>query len=209
MRKTVSGVCGALLALGAVAGCSIGGDTPDGPGAAATPGPTSGGVSRAPGPEGSASVLKAPHTYGNQPEAVSYDPASAPLGGGISASRKRTATGTVVTLSVTGLLPGHAYGAHVHTKPCGARPADAGPHYQHTKDPVTPSVDPAFANSRNEIWLDLTTDASGAGTATATVDWSFRPGEANAVVLHAAHTSTMPGMAGTAGNRLACLTSAF
>ena len=74
---------------------------------------------------------------------------------------------------------------------------------------MTPSVDPKFANADNEVWLDFTTDAQGAGAGRATVKWEFRKGEANAVVIHAAHTSTEHGKAGTAGDRLACLTAQF
>lgn len=78
------------------------------------------------------------------------------------------ATGT--TLVATGLLPNHQYGAHAHANACGATGDDAGPHFQHTRDPVKPSVDPAYANPRNEIWLDFTTDRFGTGHAKSTVD---------------------------------------
>jgi Cu-Zn family superoxide dismutase len=77
------------------------------------------------------------------------------------------------------------------------------------KDPVSPSVDPAYANAQNEIWLDFSTDAKGAANATATANWLFRKGEANSVVLHATHTSTEQGKAGTAGDRLACVSGTF
>ncbi|ONI91465.1 hypothetical protein ALI22I_09010 [Saccharothrix sp. ALI-22-I] len=91
----------------------------------------------------------------------------------------------------------------MHTKVCGAKPADAGPHYQNEKDPVSPSVDPKYASPDNEIWLDFTTDDKGSATSSATVDWQFRKGDANAIVLHDTHTHTEPGKAGTAGDRLA------
>ncbi|GAA1839258.1 hypothetical protein GCM10009836_17900 [Pseudonocardia ailaonensis] len=117
---------------------------------------------------------------------------------------------TVVTLEVSGMLPNHMYGAHAHTKVCGATGADAGPHFQYKQDPQQPSTNPQYANSKNEIWLDLTTDASGAGVGSTKVNWSFpanrRP---NSVVLHDHHTSTAQGSAGDAGARLACVTVGF
>jgi Cu-Zn family superoxide dismutase len=60
-------------------------------------------------------------------------------------------------------------------------------------DPVQPSVDPAHANPENEIWLDLTTDADGAGGATTTVPWGFESGRrARSVVVHAMPPATDP-----------------
>ena len=41
------------------------------------------------------------------------------------------------------------------------------------------------------------------------MDWEFRDGEANSVVLHAQHTMTGPGQAGMAGDRLACIDENF
>jgi len=117
---------------------------------------------------------------------------------------------TSVTLAVTGLQPNRRYGAHAHTKPCGSDGKDAGPHFQFTPDPVTPSVDPAYANHVNEIWLDFTTDAAGSGQATSTVPWTF-PADRRAasVVIHAMPTATEPGKAGSAGNRAACISVGF
>ncbi|KZB85205.1 superoxide dismutase family protein [Amycolatopsis regifaucium] len=119
------------------------------------------------------------------------------------------AFGTSTALLVTGLLPNREYGAHAHTKPCGATGDLAGPHYQNVEDPVKPSVDPAYANPRNEIWLDLTTDATGRGVAVSKVDWTFTDRRANSIVIHETHTHTDPGHAGTAGARLACVTVGF
>jgi Cu-Zn family superoxide dismutase len=75
---------------------------------------------------------------------------------------------------------------------------------------VQPSVDPTFANPQNEIWLDLTTDDTGAGSAESTVAWTF-PAERRpkSVVLHADHTSSEPGEAGSAGDRIACISVDF
>ncbi|HEX2402070.1 MAG TPA: superoxide dismutase [Mycobacterium sp.] len=114
---------------------------------------------------------------------------------------------TIVTLHVFGLEPNREYGAHAHRNACGASPLDAGGHFQHEMGGAT---DPAYANPRNEIWLDVTTDVDGNGASQATVDWTFAPANsAHSVVLHDHHTATDPGVAGTAGPRLACLTVEF
>jgi Cu-Zn family superoxide dismutase len=113
---------------------------------------------------------------------------------------------STITLHVKGLEPDTEYGAHAHVNGCGLTGAAAGPHFQHEVDPVVPSVDPAYANPQNEIWLDLTTNAAGNGVAKAVVPWQFtadrRP---HSVIIHALPTSSAPGSAGTAGTRLACL----
>ncbi|ANZ42287.1 hypothetical protein BBK82_46565 [Lentzea guizhouensis] len=203
MRTTVAALMGAALLTGLVA-CSGGTDT--GSTSSSTPTTTTQAPSVTPVAE---SALAAPADSGDQPKGITYDVAKVPAGAKLSTGSSVSGGQTVVELKVTGLLPNTKYGSHVHTKPCGAKPADSGPHYQHEKDPVTPSVDPKFANAQNEIWLDLTTDAQGSATSTATVKWEFRASEANSVVIHAAHTSTEHGKAGTAGDRLACLTAAF
>jgi Cu-Zn family superoxide dismutase len=142
--------------------------------------------------------------------APTYDSTLVPVGATATVNADAAATSTSVTLAVTGLQPNRRYGAHAHTKPCGSDGKDAGPHFQFKPDPVTPSVDPAYANNVNEIWLDFTTDAAGAGQATATVPWVF-PADRRAasVIIHAMPTSTEPGKAGGAGNRAACLTVGF
>ena len=138
--------------------------------------------------------------------AVTYRPDLVPPGAQAHVfSLSAAGAGTTTTLFVTGLQPGRAYGAHAHTQPCGATGDAAGPHFQHVPDPVKPSVDPAYANPRNEIWLDFTTDRAGTGFARSTVDWTVTGGRAKSVVVHETHTHTDPGHAGTAGARLACL----
>ncbi|MFJ1766285.1 superoxide dismutase [Amycolatopsis sp. NPDC088138] len=146
--------------------------------------------------------------YAPSAHAVTYRPDLVPAGARahvFSLSAARTTT----SLVVTGLLPSHTYGAHAHAQPCGATGDAAGPHFQHVPDPVKPSVDPAYANPRNEIWLDFTTDRLGTGFALSTVDWTFGPRRARSVVVHETHTHTDPGHAGTAGARLACLDVSF
>ncbi|WP_066944610.1 superoxide dismutase family protein [Streptomyces lushanensis] len=154
-------------------------------------------------------------------DALTYDVEKVPVGSRVSVVeqvREQTGghtgeraggEGTTVRLRVSGLLPERMYGAHVHTKPCGATPDTSGPHYQNVEDPQQPSTDPAYANPENEVWLDFTTDAEGHGAAESRHEWRFRPGGARSVVIHEHHTSTAPGEAGTAGARLACLTVPF
>lgn len=141
---------------------------------------------------------------------VTYDPVLVPVGSRGAVSAESGEEGTTVTLAVRGLEPDHAYGAHAHSQPCGPTGDAAGPHFQHQADPVQPSVDPVYANPGNEIWLDLTTDASGAGTVTASVPWTFDADRrAGSVVIHAMPTATAPGEAGTAGPRAACISVDF
>ncbi|MDX8034643.1 superoxide dismutase [Lentzea sp. BCCO 10_0856] len=142
-------------------------------------------------------------------KAVTYD-AKVPNGAKVVVVSVPTiGGGTKVLLKLNGLLPHRAYGAHVHVKKCGAAPADSGPHFQNVVDPVQPSVDPAYANPRNEIWLDVHTNANGFAYTSSTVDWQFTERHAQSVVLHNEHTHTKPGEAGTAGPRLACVNVEF
>src|SRR5581483_7663355 len=148
-------------------------------------------------------------TFGRDDAAENYDKALVPDGAKVFVAENVHDGLTTVVLDVGGLVPNHAYGAHAHAKPCGAKPEDAGAHYQHNADPVKPSVNPAFANPMNEIWLDFTTDAKGNATKAATVDWAFGAAPASSVVIHAEPTKTAPGQAGMAGARAACVTMAF
>ena len=141
--------------------------------------------------------------------AVTYNPALVPFGAKASTLAVTTTAGTVVTFTVHGLVPQRAYGAHVHVNECGASPADAGPHYQHVPDPHQPSVDPRYANNRNEIWLDFHTDGGGNALALTTVDWGFTDRHAHAVMIHEQHTHTGDGEAGTAGARVACVNASL
>ncbi|AUH44550.1 superoxide dismutase family protein [Streptomyces sp. CMB-StM0423] len=142
-------------------------------------------------------------------DGLTYDPALVPAGAGIGVVEVARRGTTHVRLALTGLIPDRTYGAHVHTRPCGGSPDQAGPHYQNERDPVQPSADPAYANPENEVWLDFTTDLRGNAEATARQDWRFRPGEARSVVIHEHATMTHPGEAGMAGTRLACLSVPF
>jgi Cu-Zn family superoxide dismutase len=162
-------------------------------------------------PADSTANVRATGTFAAPPGAVvTYDEALVPVGATAEVDETAGGGSTTVALDVTGLVPNRRYGAHAHANPCGAEGKDAGPHFQLTPDPVTPSVDPAYANPQNEIWLDFTTDGQGAGRATSTVAWEF-PADRRAasVVIHTMPTATEPGKAGTAGDRAACITVGF
>ena len=139
--------------------------------------------------------------------AITYDPAVVPAGATAGLTITDLPYGTEVRMTATGLVPHRAYGAHLHTMPCTAIPDAAGPHYQNHQDPTQPSVNPVYANPKNEIWLDFTADATGAGTAVSTHGWDFDPTRPpRALILHAEQTHTTAGEAGKAGERAACLT---
>jgi Cu-Zn family superoxide dismutase len=143
--------------------------------------------------------------------AITYDPAVVPAGATAHLTVVRSGEGVRVSLTVTGMVPRRAYGAHLHTEPCAAKPDAAGPHYQHLPDPRAiaspPSVDPKYANPRNEVWLDFTADAKGAATVRATQAWPFDDiSPPRSLVVHAQKTKTAAGRAGIAGPRVACLT---
>ncbi|MEU5808953.1 superoxide dismutase family protein [Streptomyces sp. NPDC047718] len=141
--------------------------------------------------------------------AVTYAPGHVPAGSRIRVTERAGTQGTWIELRLEGVKANRTFGAHVHRKPCGTDPAAAGSHYQDLADPVQPSVDPAYANPRNEVWLDLTTDARGDGRSQTAVTWRIRVGDARSVVVHEHPTATGPGHAGSAGPRLACLTVPF
>ncbi|HEY2202905.1 MAG TPA: superoxide dismutase family protein [Pseudonocardia sp.] len=147
--------------------------------------------------------------FGADDAATNYDKALVPNGARMLVGEYIYDGSTTVVLNVRGLVPNRPYGAHAHAMPCGPKGDDAGPHFQHNADPVKPSVNPAFANARNEIWLDFTTDGQGNATVATTVPWVFSAKRPGSVVIHATATQTGPGVAGMAGARLACLSVGF
>ncbi|WP_028649895.1 superoxide dismutase family protein [Nocardiopsis sp. CNT312] len=195
----------ALIATGCAADESSGGTT--GEESAAT-------NERAPQPTASPSVTVSTFMpVGETESTFTYDETAVPAGATSDIQVRVEEGQTFVQFTGTGLEPEREFGAHVHTDPCGEDPADAGPHYQNEQDPAAtadePSNDPAYANPENEVWLDFTTDETGNVVADSTVDWEFREGEANSLVLHEHHTKTGEGEAGKAGDRLACVTAQF
>jgi Cu-Zn family superoxide dismutase len=140
--------------------------------------------------------------------------AGAPEGASARVDSLETSSGrTIVTLRVFGMQPFAQYGAHAHVNPCGDPASDpagtsAGGHYQRVQPPAgTSAADPAFANPRNEIWLDLSTNRAGNGRARTALDWQFEPARRpKSVIIHERSTSTADG---TAGKRVACLDVPF
>lgn len=143
----------------------------------------------------------APPTAFIPSSAITYDMKLVPASSWIEVKQRGKPGDMSVTVRVKGMKPGHAYGAHVHQKPCGADPDAAGGHYQDRVDPVQPSKDPAYVTPENEVWLDFTAGRDGSGKASARHDWEFRAGGAGSVVLHREQ--------GGAGDRLACFTVPF
>ncbi|MFC8513988.1 superoxide dismutase family protein [Streptomyces sp. NPDC057257] len=93
--------------------------------------------------------------------------------------------GTTVTVSLTGLKPGHHYMAHLHAQHCSAD--NGGEHFQFTKG--------GAAKPPNEVWLTFTADKSGMGMTT--VNNAKKTGKgAVALVVH-----PMEAM----DNRIACV----
>ncbi|WP_030566457.1 superoxide dismutase family protein [Streptomyces aureocirculatus] len=133
--------------------------------------------------------------------ALTYDRNLVPPGARLQVTQRHEHGGTRVGLRVQGVRAGHAFGVHVHRKPCGVDPEAAGGHYQNHPDPVQPSKDPAYVNPDNEVWLDFTARRDGSGAASAVHSWNFRPGAAASVVLHREQ--------GGAGKRVACFTVPF
>ncbi|NRQ33865.1 superoxide dismutase [Nonomuraea sp. NN258] len=130
--------------------------------------------------------------------AIVYDRKLAPAGAQASVTTESAGKKTRTSLVVEGLLPNRRYGAHLHTRPCGAKPEDAGPHYRH---------EPHRATATSEVWLDLTTDESGAGRSAARHDWHFTAGSLpGSLVIHAEPTKSSGPDAGAAGPRVACVT---
>lgn len=208
-RLTVAGLLALTAAMGAGCGDNSqpGGDfaSPSGSASASvTPSSSDAGIA-----EGGARGIFVP--YQRHATAVTYDPSVVPAGATAQVILLPAADGVTVKLSVTGMLPRRVYGAHLHTDPCAATPAEAGPHYQHMPDPKAvaspPSVDPSYANPRNEVWLDFVTDALGSGTVDATQNWRFdNINPPRSLIVHAEQSKRERGKAGTAGRRVACLT---
>ncbi|PYC77046.1 superoxide dismutase [Streptomyces tateyamensis] len=137
------------------------------------------------GAAGPATVVTGRFAPAGAGAAVTFAPDLVPFGAQVQLVAGQLGGRTEVRLTVQGLAPWHSFPVHAHTGACGAAPTDSGPHYQDQVDPVQPSTDPAYANDRNELHLLLSTDGTGHAEARAELDWTFRPGEARSVVLHA------------------------
>ena len=98
------------------------------------------------------------------------------------ATLERADGGTTVSLDVTGLEPRTEYVAHLHSGGCGQ--ADpGGPHFKF--NPKGSDEPP------NEIHLEFSSKADGAGTASASSNREVPAGEAGSIVLHEAESEQM------------------
>lgn len=144
-------------------------------------------------------------------KADTYNPALAPAGALLTTTMTPSGGSTTAELIVSGMLRNRGYAVHAHSNTCGDDPDSVGPHYQNHIDPAAtpqmPSTDPAYANPRNEIWLDIRTNIVGSGTSHTTVPFIFTGRRPGSIVVHeATQTSTALDHAGEAGAPIACLT---
>lgn len=102
---------------------------------------------------------------------------------------------TMLMLSVKGLPANKTFGAHLHAASCADN--KGGGHYQHSGTAV---------NEENEVWLDLSTDASGRARVLARKEYAVAAAKAKSVVVHANPTDPATGKA---GDKLACVDVAF
>ncbi|MGP3960128.1 superoxide dismutase family protein [Nonomuraea sp. 3N208] len=131
-------------------------------------------------------------------DAIVYGRKLAPKGAQASVTAESSDGQTRTSLVVEGFLPNHTYGAHLHNKPCGQKPDDSGPHYQHQPGRIDPV---------SEVWLTVATDGAGAGRSTARNAWALDAARLpRSLVIHAKPTVTSGPKAGQAGDRVACLT---
>ncbi|TCP56756.1 Cu-Zn family superoxide dismutase [Tamaricihabitans halophyticus] len=146
--------------------------------------------------------------------AFTYNTELAPEGAEVSVEAEQTRNGTKIEIDVEGLVANRGYAVHAHTEKCGDDGDAAGPHFQNEVDPAAtkdePSTDPKYANPENEVWLDLRTDGEGEGDAETEVPFKFTDRAPASIVIHEnEETATHHGEAGTAGDRVACLTVPF
>lgn len=203
-RQLILALAGVVLALGPIA-CSA--DQ-----SAATPTPSAPGEA-APSEAAPDADLGGSGTLGLDlsSNAITYDPNSAPVGARLALSLVPSDGTTTARFTVSGLQPNRGYAVHLHARPCGPTGDAAGPHFQHHVDPAAtpdqPSHDPQYANPDNEVWLDIHTDANGSATYETEVPFGFTDRTPASLVVHEQpQTSTGPGEAGKAGDRIACLT---
>jgi Cu-Zn family superoxide dismutase len=147
--------------------------------------------------------------------AYTYNPASAPPGARVMVVMTPSGESTNAQLTVSGLLPNRGYAVHANVNACSPNPAAEGPIYQNRVDPaVNPtsitgetSTTPEYANPRNEVWLDVHTDAAGSGTSRTTVPFVFTDrGPGSIVVDDAPDTPTALSQAAKGGAaRAACV----
>jgi len=196
-----------LAAVGLVSGCSdeaedtTGGT--GGTGGSGGSGGTSGGDAASDATETKiASSMGDPEIYRD----AFPDGGANPITGSMKGSAEAFSSGSTMRLKLTvsGLPANRPFGSHLHKLACADM--KAGGHYQNMPFPADGSAtDPTYANNMNEVWLDFVTDATGAATSEAIVNFLPRTGEAKAIMIH--DTMTMSG--GVAGAKLACINMPF
>jgi superoxide dismutase, Cu-Zn family len=140
-------------------------------------------------------------------KAITYNTALAPVGAAMTATIIPSSdNSTTAEFTVSGLLPTRGYSVYAHTKACGTTPDAAGPRFQNHRDPAA-SNNSRYPTPSNEIWLDVHTDAAGAGTSRTTVPFILTDRVPRSIMVHdATQAPTSPGQAVKAGTRVACLT---
>ena len=143
--------------------------------------------------------------------AVTYDPALVPVGSRVAVSAKSADGTTTVRLALRGLQTARRYGAHVHEAPCGADRGLGRPDLPERGRPDAAQRRPAV---REPAERDLARlhhrRRRGGQRAGHGRPWGSPPtGAAHSVVIHAWPTATAAGKAGTAGDRVACVTVDF
>lgn len=98
------------------------------------------------------------------------------------ATLERADGGTTVSLDVTGLEPRTEYVAHLHSGGCD-QTDPGGPHFKFNAD--------GSDQPPNEIHLEFSSKADGAGTASASSNREVPTGEAGSIVLHEAEPEQM------------------
>ncbi|WP_152189228.1 ThuA domain-containing protein [Georgenia satyanarayanai] len=105
---------------------------------------------------------------------------------GGTATFRKTATGTAVSVRVTGLLPGQEYASHLHDGSC----MDHGGHYMH--DPSGPAAPPneIWASSSNDVRGNLVPNRNGIAVGSGSATWVARQEPLSIMV----HDSEPPGL---------------
>jgi len=146
-----------------------------------------------------------------QANAVSYNPALAPVGAHMTATVTPSGDSTVADLTVSGLAPNRGFSVVAHVNTCGGVPGGEGPRFQKQIDPAAsptkPSTNPEYANANNEIWLDVHTDSTGAATSHTTVPFVLTDRGPRSIVVHdePQTTATTGQGLGQTSDRVACL----
>ena len=169
------------------------------------------GSADAAGPLVTEGVLATPAQGG---PAMTYAPATAPEGAQVALEVVPGDGSTTATFRVTGMLPDRGYAVHAHVRRAGrpattpartSRTASTRPRPRRPRRPTPPTP-----TRRTRSGWTCAPTATAPGRRRATVPFAFPDRAPASVVVHEKEmTATAPGQAGTAGGRLACLTSTW